>query len=78
MTIALLLRRKLETPGTTAALVTPDRELARRVAVELSRWGIEIDDSAGLPLNRTPPGAFLRLVLDLAESGSPRCHCSPR
>ncbi len=68
VTIALLLRRKLETPGATAALVTPDRELARRVAAELRRWGIEIDDSAGLPLNRTPPGAFLRLVLELAES----------
>ncbi len=68
VTIALLLRRKLETPGATAALVTPDRELARRVAVELRRWGIEIDDSAGVPLNRTPPGAFLRLVLDLAGS----------
>jgi ATP-dependent helicase/nuclease subunit B len=64
---ALLLRRKLETPGATAALVTPDRELARRVAVELRRWGIDIDDSAGVPLNRTPPGAFLRLVLDMAE-----------
>jgi len=69
VTIALLLRRKLETPGATAALVTPDRELARRVAAELRRWGIEIDDSAGMPLNRTPPGAFLRLVLELAESG---------
>ncbi len=68
ITAALLLRRKLETPGATAALVTPDRELARRVATELRRWGIEIDDSAGVPLNRTPPGAFLRLVLDLAES----------
>src|SRR4029077_16451333 len=52
----------------TAALVTPDRELARRVAAELRRWGIAIDDSGGLPLNRTPPGAFLRLVLDLADS----------
>jgi ATP-dependent helicase/nuclease subunit B len=69
VTIALLLRRKLETPGATAALVTPDRELARRVAAELRRWGIDIDDSAGLPLNRTPPGVFLRLVLDLAASG---------
>ena len=69
VTIALLLRRKLETPGATGALVTPDRELARRVAVELRRWAIEIDDSAGLPLNRTPPGAFLRLVLYLAASG---------
>jgi len=69
VTIALLLRRKLETPGATAALVTPDRELARRVAAELRRWGIEINDSAGVPLNRTPPAAFLRLVLDVAESG---------
>jgi ATP-dependent helicase/nuclease subunit B len=68
LTVALLLRRKLETPGATAALVTPDRELARRVAAELARWGIAIDDSAGLPLNRTPPGVFLRLMLDLAAS----------
>ncbi len=68
LSIALLLRRKLETPGATAALVTPDRALARQVAAELARWGIAIDDSAGLPLNRTPPGVFLRLVLDLAAS----------
>jgi ATP-dependent helicase/nuclease subunit B len=68
VTIALLLRRALNTPAATAALVTPDRELARRVGAELRRWGIDIDDSAGVPLNRTPPGAFLRLVLDLADS----------
>ncbi|MGH7053169.1 MAG: double-strand break repair protein AddB [Stellaceae bacterium] len=68
LTIALLLRRKLDTPGVSAALITPDRDLARRVAAELRRWGIEIDDSAGVPLNRTPPGVFLRLVLELAES----------
>lgn len=66
--IALLLRQRLEVAGETAALVTPDRDLARRVATELRRWGIEIDDSGGLPLNRTPPGIFLRLVLDLAAA----------
>ncbi len=65
--IALLLRQRLEQPGDTAALVTPDRGLARRVAAELRRWDIEIDDSAGVPLNKTPPGIFLRLVLDLAR-----------
>ena len=32
--IALLMRAALETPGRTAALVTPDRALGRRVAVE--------------------------------------------
>src|SRR5262249_24716125 len=54
--IAMLLRRALDIPGATASLVTPDRELARRVAAELRRWDIDIDDSAGVPLNRTPPG----------------------
>ncbi|HXQ50722.1 MAG TPA: double-strand break repair protein AddB [Stellaceae bacterium] len=66
LVIALLLRQALETPEATAALVTPDRELARRVAAELRRWNIEIDDSAGVPLNRTPPGIFLRLLLEAA------------
>ena len=38
-TIALLLRQALDRPGETAALVTPDRALARRVASELERHG---------------------------------------
>jgi len=59
--IALMLREALEVDGRTAALVTPDRTLARRVADELGRWGIRIDDSAGRPLGLTEPGAFLRL-----------------
>ncbi|HLY58728.1 MAG TPA: double-strand break repair protein AddB [Stellaceae bacterium] len=65
-TIALLLRERLETPGATAMLVTPDRGLARRVAAELRRWEIEIDDSGGVPLARTPPAAFLRLLGEAA------------
>jgi len=64
LVIALLLREALQTPGKTAALVTPDRDLARRVAAELRRWKVEIDDSAGVPLQHTPPGVFMRLVLD--------------
>jgi ATP-dependent helicase/nuclease subunit B len=66
-TIAVLMRLCLETPGKTAALVTPDRVLARRVAAELKRWDIAIDDSAGQPLDKTPPAVFLRLVLDAAS-----------
>ena len=61
-TIALLLRETLETPDRTAALVTPDRGLARRVAAELARWGVEVDDSGGTQLALTSPGAFLRLL----------------
>jgi ATP-dependent helicase/nuclease subunit B len=57
--IALALREALEAPGRTAALVTPDRNLARRVSAQLRRWGIEADDSAGRPLAQTPPGTLL-------------------
>ena len=70
--IALALREALEQPERTAALVTPDRGLARRVAAELTRWGVEVDDSAGLPLALTGVGAFLRLVaVMLAEHVAP-------
>lgn len=65
LAIALELRGALETPGRTAALVTPDRQLARRVAAELGRWGVAVDDSGGVPLSRTPPGALLHLVADM-------------
>jgi len=64
--IAIAVRRTLETPEKTVALVTPDRSLARRVASELLRWGIEVDDSAGIPLDQTPPGTFLRLTIAMA------------
>lgn len=57
--IAIALREALEEPGRTAALVTPDRNLARRVSAHLRRWNIEADDSAGRPLSEMPPGTFL-------------------
>ncbi len=60
--IAMLLRDALEQPGHRAALVTPDRALAGRVAAELQRWGVLADDSAGEPLSHSPPAAFLRLL----------------
>lgn len=64
--IALILREALEVPGRRAALVTPDRALARRVATELRRWGVLVDDSAGTPLGETPPGMFLRALAAMA------------
>jgi len=60
--IALVLRDAVQTPGQRAALVTPDRELAGRVAAELLRYGIVADDSAGEPVADTPPAVFLRLL----------------
>ncbi|HEY8254019.1 MAG TPA: double-strand break repair protein AddB [Rhizomicrobium sp.] len=68
LTIALALRESLETAGRTAALVTPDRNLARRVAAEMARWHIAIDDSAGRPLAHTPAGSFLCLLVEAAEA----------
>jgi ATP-dependent helicase/nuclease subunit B len=65
--IALALREALETPAKTAALVTPDRQLAGRVAALLARWGIEADDSAGKPLSSTAPGT---LLLGLASAAA--------
>lgn len=62
--IALILREAAETPGRTAALVSPDRLLARRVAIRLESWGIRVDDSAGRPFGKTVPGTFLDLVIN--------------
>ncbi|MBI1386165.1 MAG: double-strand break repair protein AddB [Rhizobiales bacterium] len=66
--IALVLRGVLEEPGRTGALVTPDRLLARRVAIKLEAIGIRIDDSAGRPFAKTVPGVFLDLVIETAAS----------
>lgn len=61
---ALLLRETLETPGQTAALVTPDAGLARHVCALMKRWDIEVAPSSGLPLLQTDAGSFAGLTLD--------------
>jgi ATP-dependent helicase/nuclease subunit B len=61
--IAVMMRETLEQPGRTAALVTPDRELARRVSSALRKWDIEVDDSAGSTLDAMPAGQFLEAIL---------------
>lgn len=59
--IAFALRAAAE-EGVSAALITPDRMLTRRVTAALDRWGLLPDDSAGRPLALSPPGRFLRHV----------------
>ena len=66
--ISLMLREVAETPNKTAALVTRDRLLARRVAIRLEAWNIRVDDSAGRPLSKTIPGSFLDLVIEAATT----------
>lgn len=72
LAIAIAMRQVVEHPGRTAALVTPDRNLARRVAVQLRRFSIDIDDSAGQPLFAVPAGSLLfALAAAIAERFAP-------
>ncbi len=63
LTIAAILRETLEKTSQTAALITPDRSLARRVSNELVRWEVDVDDSAGIPLSCTTWGIFMRNIV---------------
>ena len=68
LALAIAMRHVLETPCETAALVTPDRNLARRVRAELLRWGVDAEDSAGESLGTSPIGALARLAIACAAS----------
>ena len=69
LAIAVALRETLETPDKTAALITPDRALARRVAAQLARWQVPVDDSGGDALPDTVAGRFARLAASAAIEG---------
>lgn len=72
LTVALLLREALETPERTAAFVTPDATLARRVEAKLRRWAIAPQMSIGEPLAETGHGVFILLLADmLVDEGDP-------
>jgi ATP-dependent helicase/nuclease subunit B len=71
LALAIAMREALETPGRTAALISPDRDLTRRVRAELLRWGVEVDDGAGATLAETPAGVVARLLLAAAFSRAP-------
>jgi|HubBroStandDraft_6_1064221.scaffolds.fasta_scaffold22882_2 ATP-dependent helicase/nuclease subunit B len=68
LSIAVALREAIE-DDKTAALVTPDRGLARRVAAALARWNIAVEDTGGDPLAETPAGIFARLATQTAVGG---------
>ncbi|MBY0381805.1 MAG: double-strand break repair protein AddB [Xanthobacteraceae bacterium] len=61
--------REARAENKTAALVTPDRGLARRVMAALGRWDLSFDDSGGDGLMETPAGIFARLAIEAAASG---------
>jgi ATP-dependent helicase/nuclease subunit B len=53
----------------SAALVTPDRALARRVMAALARWNLDFDDTGGDVLLETSAGTFARLAAEGATRG---------
>ena len=65
LAIAVALREAVH-DGKTAALVTSDRALGRRVLAALGRWNIAAEDSGGDALTDTPAGIFAQLA---AEAG---------
>jgi ATP-dependent helicase/nuclease subunit B len=69
LSIAVALRETLEDKAKTAALVTTDRALARRVVAALARWQVKVDDSGGDALADTPAGVFARLAVEAALGG---------
>ncbi|MEN3791120.1 double-strand break repair protein AddB [Fulvimarina sp. MAC3] len=66
LAIACAMRDALSEPEATCALVTPDRNLARRVVIELERFGIRANDSAGRPLTTTAPGTLASTLVSVA------------
>ena len=68
LALALSIRQALETEHQTVALITPDRDLARRIRAELLRWNIEIDDSGGEALGKTSIGSLARLLLAATQA----------
>ncbi|HVX82641.1 MAG TPA: double-strand break repair protein AddB [Devosiaceae bacterium] len=54
--------------GQSVGIVSPDRNLARRIAAELARHGIEVDDSAGTPLFQSAAGRLVRSLLAVAAA----------
>lgn len=66
--IACALREFVEENEGRACLVTPDRALARRVALELGRWNLRVDDSAGRPLAKTAPAILAELIVKSVAS----------
>lgn len=65
LVIASIFRSVYERETGTAALITPDQGLTKRVQACLKRWDIEANVSAGTPLNETVVGTFLGLVARL-------------
>lgn len=50
----------------SVGIISPDRNLARRIVAELRRFDVVVDDSAGTPLFQSRSGRLVRQILALA------------
>ncbi len=65
LAIGVAMREVLTHETKTAALITPDRNLARRVSIELQRYNINVDDTGGSPLKNSEAALFLRQIAQI-------------
>lgn len=65
--IALAARDALER-NETVGIISPDQTLSRRIAMELKRFAIEVDDAAGAPLFQSSAGRLVRAALQASQS----------
>ncbi len=72
--IAMRFKEILEEPDATAALVTTDRHLARRVSAIMKRWNVSIFDTAGVRLLELPDAVFLHQCLKAADASFSPVH----
>ncbi|MEO6011972.1 MAG: double-strand break repair protein AddB [Devosia sp.] len=63
-----LATRQAVSDGRSVGIVVRDQTLARRIAVELERHGIAVDDPAGTPLYQSSAGRLARQMLAVVES----------
>lgn len=53
----------------SVGIISPDRNLARRIAAQLARFDVPVDDAAGMPLFQSRTGRLVRQILTVALSG---------
>lgn len=63
--VALCARDALSA-GRTVGIISRDQNLARRIAAELKRYDVEVDDPAGIPLFQSSAGRLARQALAAA------------
>lgn len=67
--VASIIRDALNDAQKTIMVVTPNRKLAALIQKEMLFWGINIDDSAGVPLAATALGRYILSLVALVKDG---------